>query len=92
MKQLTKRISNGVFMLVLGLSVALASGCAGRLRVYDTEHRDYHRWDANEDRAYHDYWMENHGHDPYRDYGKLNQNEQNDYWNWRHSHPDPGKH
>ena len=88
MKRLTKRISNGVFILFLGLSAVLAtSGCAARVGVYDAGHGDYHRWDANEDRAYHSYWAEAHPHDPYRDYGKLNQNEQKDYWNWRHSHP-----
>jgi hypothetical protein len=83
-----KRISTGVFMLFLGLSVALATGCAARVGVYDPAYRDYHHWDAREDLAYHNYWMENHGREPYRDYGKLNENEQKDYWNWRHSHPD----
>jgi len=88
MKQHMKRISSGAFMLFMGLSVALASGCAARVDVYDSDHGDYHHWDAHEDRAYRDYWTQNHGRETYRDFGKLNANEQKDYWNWRHSHPD----
>jgi hypothetical protein len=88
MKRHMKRISSGAFIFFLGLSVALASGCAARVGVYDSDHGDYHHWDAHEDRAYHNYWTESHGREPYRDFGKLNANEQKDYWNWRHSHPD----
>jgi hypothetical protein len=88
MKHHISRWAESFFFLFLGLSAFLASGCAARVRVYDTEHSDYHRWDAGEDRAYRAYWTENHGRDPYRDYAKLNDREQKDYWNWRHSHPD----
>ncbi len=88
MKQHMKRLSSGAFMLFMGISVALASGCAARVGVYDSDHGDYHHWDAHEDRAYRDYWTQNHGRETYRDFGNLNANEQKDYWNWRHSHPD----
>jgi len=75
-------------LLLLALSIGV-SGCG--VRYYDAQHRDYHRWDRDEDRAYHNYWNERHGNEPYRDYGKLNADQQNDYWNWRHDHPDQGK-
>jgi len=88
-----RRIANGFFMLFLAVSALIAtSGCAAHVGVYDPAYRDYHHWDAHEDVVYRNYWAENHRGEPYREYGKLNQKEQGDYWNWRHSHPDPDKH
>jgi hypothetical protein len=55
-------------------------------RVYDRTHKDYHNWDANEDRYYHQYFTENHRE--YRDYSKLGRKDQDAYWNWRHEHGD----
>lgn len=55
-------------------------------RVYDRSHKDYHNWDDNEDRFYRQYLGEK--HEDYREYSKLNHNQQTAYWNWRHSHPD----
>jgi hypothetical protein len=87
-----KRILDSFAPLILGLTfiASLASlGCAARY--YDADHRDYHRWDPDEDRAYRVYWMQIHPRDPYRGYGRLNPGEQRDYWNWRHGHPDEGR-
>ena len=91
MKRLMKRILHGAVILFLGISVVLA-GCAARVGVYDPGYRDYHRWDAREDGYYHNYWNESHRGEPYREYGKLNQKEQGDYWNWRHTHSDQDGH
>lgn len=55
-------------------------------RVYDRSHKDYHNWDDNEDRFYRQYLGDQ--HKDYREYSKLNRNQQAGYWNWRHSHPD----
>jgi hypothetical protein len=55
-------------------------------KVYDRSHKDYHNWDDNEDRSYRQYLGEQ--HKDYRDYSRLKRNEQNQYWNWRHSHSD----
>jgi Ni/Co efflux regulator RcnB len=55
-------------------------------RVYDRTHKDYHDWNDNEDRAYHQYAQEQHKTDT--DYSKLNRKGQDQYWNWRHDHPD----
>lgn len=65
-------------------------GCAGRVRVYDDYHADWHHWDQGEDSAYRQYWSER--REPYRNYSKLNKDEQKDYWNWRHNHTDSDRH
>ena len=77
--------------LVAGLfAVVAASGCAGRVRVYDDYHSDWHHWNRYEDREYRGYW--NQRHEPYRDYNRLNKDEQRNYWNWRHDHDDHDRH
>jgi hypothetical protein len=74
--------------IVLGLTLAAAIGTTGcAVRYYDADHR----WDRDEDRAYHDYWAERHAREPYQDYGRLDSRDRNDYWNWRHGHPDAGR-
>jgi heat shock protein HspQ len=57
-----------------------------QVRVYDRDHKDYHNWDDNEDRAYRGYLTEQ--HITYREYNKQNRKTQRGYWNWRHEHPD----
>ncbi len=57
-----------------------------QVRVYDRNHKDYHNWDDREDRAYRNYLGEQHRE--YREYNKQSRKDQNNYWNWRHSHPD----
>lgn len=62
-------------------------------RVYDRTHKDYHDWNENEDRSYRQYVGQNQqdlgqNQQDFRDYNKLNPDQQDQYWNWRHSHPD----
>jgi hypothetical protein len=57
-----------------------------QLRVYDREHRDYHRWDDREDRAYRSYYVEQRR--PYIVYRRMRRPDQRLYWKWRHEHPD----
>jgi len=52
----------------------------------DADHRDEHHWDAHEDAAYRRYLQERHM--KYREFEKLNKKEQDQYWAWRHDHPD----
>jgi hypothetical protein len=54
-------------------------------RYYDKGHKDYHNWDANEDRSYQRYQTERHEK---RDFVQLNARQQTAYWNWRHNNPD----
>jgi hypothetical protein len=55
-------------------------------RVYDKDHKDYHTWDDNENRAWGQYLSDN--HKTSHEYSKSNKKEQSDYWNYRHAHPD----
>lgn len=55
-------------------------------RYYDSTHKDYHEWNANEDQAYHQYLQENHRKN--QDWSRASKRDQNAYWNWRHEHPD----
>jgi hypothetical protein len=55
-------------------------------RVYDKQHKDYHNWDDNENKAWGQYRTENHKDS--REYSKASKKEQSQYWNYRHAHPD----
>jgi hypothetical protein len=55
-------------------------------RVYDRDHKDYHNWNDNENRAWGQYQAENHRNS--KEFSKANNKEQSQYWNWRHAHPD----
>jgi hypothetical protein len=59
--------------------------CTAGVRVYDEPHRDYHHWNHDEDRVYRVYLSQNHR--DYREFNRLDKKEQEEYWNWRHSHP-----
>jgi hypothetical protein len=63
----------------------LAGGCAARVRVYDEYHSDYHYWNDGEVRAYR-VWIGERHYD-YREYNRLNREQQREYWAWRHEHP-----
>ena len=54
-------------------------------RYYDDERRDWHQWNANEDRAWHHYWEER--HEAYVDWDRANKEQRRAYWKWRHEHP-----
>ncbi|HXQ26572.1 MAG TPA: hypothetical protein VN822_09220 [Candidatus Acidoferrales bacterium] len=68
------------------MAAAAPQDASFQLRVYDRDHHDYHNWDDREDRAYRGYLVEQ--HQSYRAYGKQHHKRQQQYWNWRHSHPD----
>lgn len=59
---------------------------AVQVRVYDADHKDYHNWDDREETQWHVYLKDNHRKD--EDFKKADKKEQNEYWNWRHDHPD----
>ena len=58
-------------------------------RYEDKAHHESHEWNDSEDRAYRHYLQEH--HKKYHDFEKAKQKEREDYWNWRHSHPDAGR-
>ncbi len=53
---------------------------------HDRNHNDDHEWNSHEDRAYRVYAKENHR--KYRDFSKINESDQQAYWDWRHEHSD----
>jgi len=55
-------------------------------RYYDRSGKDYHTWNNNEDRAYRSYLQEQ--HQDYRDFNKVKRPQQQQYFAWRHQHPD----
>jgi hypothetical protein len=61
-----------------------------QVKVYDKNHKDYHNWDDNENRAWTQYQTDNHKKS--HEYNKANKKEQSQYWDWRHAHPDTDKH
>lgn len=57
-----------------------------KVRVYDGEHKDYHNWDDHEQQAWGRFLVEKHRKD--HEFKDAKKNEQAEYWNWRHAHPD----
>jgi hypothetical protein len=56
------------------------------IRVYDRNHKDYHNWDDREERSYQTFRVE---HPRYHViYRKARRRQQDEYWTWRHVHPD----
>ena len=79
---MTRRVA----MSVLAAAVVSAAGCAVGVRYYDAPHDDHHRWDDREERAYRRHLQERHL--GYREFKGLERHDQEEYWRWRHDHPD----
>src|ERR1700687_2039576 len=56
------------------------------LSYHDKQHNDDHQWNRNEDQAYRVYARQS--HQKQRNFSRLNENDQQNYWGWRHEHPD----
>jgi hypothetical protein len=84
---------NVLTMLLAGclLAQVTITGCAARVgvgyRVYDPYHSDYHHFDDHERVFYNQWTVETHKA-PDREFRKMNRDDRNAYWNWRHDHPD----
>jgi hypothetical protein len=53
---------------------------------HDKQHNDDHQWSSHEDKAYRAWGKETHR--KYTSFSKLNDNDQQAYWGWRHEHSD----
>jgi hypothetical protein len=53
---------------------------------YDSKHRDWHQWSDQDNQSYRRYEEEHHRDN--RDFSNSSEREQEQYWNWRHKHPD----
>jgi hypothetical protein len=88
------------FLSTMALAAALAAPAgismmtslqaqAVQVKIYDRDHKDYHVWDDNEDKAYRGYLSDQ--HQTYRPYAKMKKSDQSKYWAYRHEHPDVHK-
>lgn len=71
---------------LIGPGVTRADDNHHEKRYYDREGHDYHTWNSNEDRAYRAYLQEQHR--DYREFNRVNRGQQQEYFRWRHAHPD----
>jgi hypothetical protein len=55
-------------------------------KYYDSNHKDYHQWNDQEQREYDRYLSENHR--KHQDFNRLSKRQQQNYWKWRHDHGD----
>ena len=53
---------------------------------HDRTHHDEHQWNSNEDAAWGRYRGQHHIRE--NDFSRLNERQQQSYWNWRHQHGD----
>lgn len=70
--------------LFLAVSLTITA-CAGRVRIYDQWHGDYHGWDSHEEVVYRGYLSDNHRE--YHPFTSLSAEDQHAYFDWRHAHP-----
>jgi hypothetical protein len=92
MRTIMPRFRNAVFLGVAVLAPLAIAPTALRAedqktRTYhDKAHNDDHVWNSHEDQAYRAWGKET--HHKYRDFAKINENDQQAYWGWRHEHSD----
>lgn len=81
-----KKILNVLFLTAtLSAPLAMVASADQAVVVYkDSGHHDTHEWNHDEDGRYRVYLKEHHR--KYRDFKRLNQKEQEEYWAWRHEH------
>jgi len=81
-------MKNAILATLLGTALLTAPALrADDRRVYDRDHRDYHAWNSNEDRAYR-HWLTEERHERYRRINRLRAEDRRAYWQWRHEHRD----
>jgi hypothetical protein len=70
--------------------LTLSSGCSGTVgvgygyRVYGPYYQSYHAWGPDDTLYYNRWIVENRR--PHRDYRRLKEPEQRQFWQWRHDH------
>jgi hypothetical protein len=71
---------------VAPFAAAIPAAQEVKVKVYDSNHKDYHEWDDHENDA----WVRFQGEKHWKthEFAKANKKEQAEYWDWRHSHPD----
>jgi hypothetical protein len=77
---------SGLLFAALLTPVALSAEEHHDKRYYDRDGKDYHSWNDHEDRAYRVYLGEQHRE--YREFPRATVVQRNEYFRWRHVHPD----
>jgi hypothetical protein len=68
------------------VAAPISQDASVQVRVYDEKHKDYHVWDDRENAAWVRFQQEKHWKE--HEWSKANKKEQEQYWEWRHTHPD----
>jgi len=55
-------------------------------RYYDDDRKDYHQWNKGEDKAY-EHYRKDQRKEQWEHFHEGNRIQQNEYWRWRHDHP-----
>jgi ribulose kinase len=71
-------------ILMLGAALTAPVAIAQERHYEDKAHHDSHTWNSDEDQRYRSYLREH--HKKYREFNRMNRKDQDNYWNWRHSH------
>ena len=71
------RLAKPLLLAAAMILPVIGTGCAARVRYYDTQYHDYHVWNPGETRAYEEYWAE--CRKPYHKWTDLNDREQRKY-------------
>jgi hypothetical protein len=79
-------LAGAMFAPVAAVAAPIAQDAAVQVRVYDEKHKDYHVWDDHENAAWVRFQQEKHWKE--HEWAKATKREQQQYWEWRHSHPD----
>lgn len=93
MRKISRKLRREVWKKLCAVGVAAAfagtlmmGGCAARVRVYDPDYHDYHRWDSRENGYYIEWERETHRE--HRDFQGRDRDDQGQYWKWRHERHD----
>lgn len=90
--QLAKRyiasfiLTGALVVPMAAVAAPIAQDASVQVRVYDEKHKDYHNWDDHENAAWVRFQEEKHW--KAEEWQKADKKHQQEYWNWRHSHPD----
>lgn len=77
-----RKTAAAALLVLLSVAALGGAGCAAAVRVYDPEFGEYHYWDRNEEGVFRGYLSAR--HEPYKEFGSLNSDDQQAYWRWRH--------
>ena len=77
------RCCAAALLLAAVFTSAVSMLAAPQAPIYDEHHKDYHKWNDREERAWRRFLAANHR--KYHEFGKASGQEQQEYWDWRHS-------